>query len=78
MDSGDIENACALQKKANDIITALVSCYGNIYAVMKEIIKIREGIDLGGVRNPLPNLIADDMPKVTEAAKYIDRVLAEL
>ena len=78
MDAGNTEKACALQLRANEIIQKLVSCRGNLYAVMKEIIKIREGIDLGGVRSPLPGLTDADMPKVREAAVLVDRVLAAL
>lgn len=75
VDKGDVNGACALQEIANDIISMIVSCRGNLYAVIKEIIKIREGINLGGVRSPLPNLEKEDMPKVIALAKRIDEVL---
>ncbi len=78
MDNGDVKKACELELKANEIIAKLVSCHGNLYAVMKEIIKINNGIDIGGVRSPLPALIDDDMPKVREAAVLINSVLDSL
>ena len=78
MDSGDVKRACALEEKANEIIADLCSCHGNMYAVIKEIIKIREGIDLGGVRAPLPALIEEDMPKVVATAKRITEVICSL
>ena len=75
IDAGDVKGALILQVKANEIISKLVSCRGNLYAVIKAIIKIREGIDLGGVRNPLPQIIEDDLPKIQETACLIDNVL---
>ena len=75
MDAGNVESACRLQEKANEIISALVSCRGNMYAVIKAIIKINHGIDLGGVRSPLANLADEDMPKVEATAKLISNTL---
>ena len=66
-DRGELATASALQMRANEIIGLLTSCQGNLYAVMKEIIRRREGLDLGGVRSPLPNLTEADMPRVIEA-----------
>jgi N-acetylneuraminate lyase len=78
VDAGDVKGACDLQQIANEIISMLVSCHGNLYAVIKEIIKIREGINLGSVRSPLPSLIDKDMPKVIATAKRIDEVINSL
>ncbi len=75
IDAGDVKGACALEFKANEIISKLVSCKGNLYAVIKAIIKMRDGIDLGSVRAPLPALDKEDMPKVIEAARLIDDAL---
>ena len=72
---GNIKKASLLQAKANDIIAAMCSCKGNLYAVMKKIIHLREGIFLGGVRSPLPNLCDDDLPTVVKCAKMIDEVI---
>lgn len=78
VDAGDVKGACDLQQIANEIISMLVSCHGNLYAVIKEIIKIRDGINLGSVRSPLPSLIDKDMPKVIATAKRIDEVINSL
>lgn len=78
MDKGDVSRACELELEANEIIRRLCSCHGNIYAVIKEIIKLREGIDIGGVRSPLPSLTEDDMPKVKATCEYIDKVIGSL
>ena len=42
-----------------------------MYGVIKEILKINEGLELGGVRLPLAALVEEDMPIVEEAAKMI-------
>ena len=55
----------------------MCGCKGNLYAVMKAILKMREGIDCGSVRNPLPELVAEDMPKVEACAKMIDAAYAK-
>lgn len=75
VDMGDIIGASSLQVKANDVISKLVSCSGNMYAVIKEVIKIREGIDLGGVRSPLSQISKEDLPKIKEIACQIDDIL---
>lgn len=77
-DAGKIKEAATLQEKANQIIYAMCSCNGNLYAVMKEIMKIRDGLCLGGVRKPLPNLTEDDMPKVKKCAEMIDELIKSL
>ena len=49
----------------------MCSCKGNLYAVMKEILKIREGLNIGSVRRPMPGLADSDMPTVKECADMI-------
>ncbi len=78
IDAGDVKRACALEFKANEIIAKLVSCKGNLYAVIKAIIKLRDGIDLGSVREPLPELAPEDMPTVEATAHLIDDALKSL
>lgn len=68
---GDYETARAIQYDVNDIITALCSCKGNMYAVIKATLKINHNIEIGGVRSPLANLVEEDMPKVEAVAKLI-------
>ena len=68
---GDYETARAIQYDVNDIITALCSCKGNMYGVIKAILKINHNIEIGGVRSPLANLVEEDMPKVEAVAKLI-------
>ena len=68
---GDYETARAIQYDVNDIITALCSCKGNMYGVIKATLKINHNIEIGGVRSPLANLVEEDMPKVEAVAKLI-------
>lgn len=68
---GDYETARAIQYDVNDIITALCSCKGNMYGVIKATLKINHNIEIGGVRSPLVNLVEEDMPKVEAVAKLI-------
>ena len=55
----------------------MCACKGNLYAVMKEILRIRENLDIGGVRKPLPNLFPEDMDQVKKCAKMIDEAIAK-
>ena len=68
---GDYETARAIQYDVNDIITALCSCKGNMYGVIKATLKINHNIEIGGVRSPLANLVEEDMPRVEAVAKLI-------
>lgn len=77
VDAGRIKEAQDVQNAADAIIYAMCACHGNLYAVMKEIMKIRDGLELGGVRKPLPSLIPEDMPQVEKCAKMIDEAIAK-
>ena len=72
---GRIAQAQPIQHEVNDIIADMCACKGNLYAVMKRIIAINDGVDAGGVRSPLPNLQEEDMPKVEAAAERIRRAV---
>ena len=73
---GDYAAAQPIQYEANAIISEMCACHGNLYAVMKKIMELREGIKLGSVRKPLPALIPEDMPKVEAAAAHISAAIA--
>ena len=72
---GRIQEAQPIQHTVNDIITAMCGCKGNLYAVMKRILQLREGLDLGGVRAPLPGLVPEDEEKVVLCARMIDEAV---
>ncbi len=72
---GKIIEAQKVNYAVDEIIYAMCKCHGNLYAVMKEILKIREGIELGGVRKPLANLIPEDMEQVNRCVKLINEAI---
>ncbi|MCI8918717.1 MAG: N-acetylneuraminate lyase [Eubacterium sp.] len=69
--SGELEKAREIQYAANEIIYKMCSAHGNMYGVIKAILKINEGLELGGVRKPLASLVKEDEPIVAEAARMI-------
>ena len=76
VEAGDLAAARQVQNAIDAIIYAMCGCKGNLYAVMKQILTINEGLELGGVRKPLPNLFEEDMPKVEACAKMIADAIA--
>ena len=68
---GKTEAAIPIQHEVNGVIEQMCGCHGNLYAVMKEILRINEGLELGSVRPPMPGLIPDDLPKVETTAGRI-------
>jgi N-acetylneuraminate lyase len=67
----DMDKAMEIQYAVDAIIYKMCSAHGNMYAVIKEILKINEGICIGSVRKPLAALKDEDMTIVQEAAKMI-------
>ena len=78
LEEGKMKEALEIQNKADAIIYKMCEAHGNLYAVMKEILRINENIDIGNVRKPLPGLIPEDIPIVEEAAKMIRDAISEL
>lgn len=73
----DMDTARELQYAIDEIIYKMCSAHGNMYGVIKAILKINEGLDLGGVREPLPSLIDSDRVIVEEAAEMIRNAKAK-
>lgn len=73
--AGDYAAARKIQYAADAIIYAMCACKGNLYAVMKAIMKIREGLDIGSVRKPLPAVVPEDMEQVKKCAGMIDEAI---
>ena len=73
--AGHPEQAVPIQHEANAIIEQMCGCHGSMYAVIKAILKINEGLELGSVRAPMPGLILEDMPKVEAAAARVRKAL---
>lgn len=64
-------DAQPIQYAIDEIIYAMCGCKGNLYAVMKKVLEINEGLKLGSVRKPMPGLFPEDMPKVEACAAMI-------
>ena len=75
--AGKIDKAREVQHAVNRIIYKMCSCHGNMYAVIKEILRINEKIDLGSVRLPLAPLSENDQPIVEEAAQMVREAIAK-
>ncbi|MDO5100873.1 MAG: dihydrodipicolinate synthase family protein [Eubacteriales bacterium] len=69
--NAELETARRLQFAINEIIFKMVSAHGNLYAVIKEILRLNEKLDIGGVRAPLAAVIESDRPIIEEAAAMI-------
>lgn len=69
--AGDMDKAREIQYAVDAVIYKMCSAHGNMYGVIKAILKKNEGLELGGVREPLPSLTDGDMAVVEEAAKMI-------
>ncbi len=67
----ELERAKELQYAINAIIGKLTSARGNMYAVIKGVLEINEGLTIGSVRSPLTPLHESDRPIVEEAAQLI-------
>ena len=75
---GEMEAARALQYKADRIIYKMCEAHGNLYAVQKEILRRMYGLELGGVRAPLPGLAPADEAVVAAAEQMIREAVAAL
>lgn len=74
---GQFQKAKEIQYQIDRIIYAMCTCHGNLYAVMKEILK-EKGMDIGGVRRPLPGITEEDKPQIQICAKMIEEAIAGL
>lgn len=68
---GEVEKAGELQNDICRIIYKMCSPRGNMYATIKEIIRLQGGPDVGSVRAPLAELIEADRKIVKECADMI-------
>ena len=74
---GKAEAAIPIQHEVNAIIEQMCGCKGNLYAVMKKILQINEGLELGTVRPPMPELVPEDLPKAEAAAERIRKAIQQ-
>lgn len=69
--NGKTEEAREVQNAACRIIYKMCSAHGNMYAVIKEIIRLQGGPDAGGVKAPLADLAEADLAICKETADMI-------
>lgn len=69
--AGETTKSCELQYSINEIIYKMCSSHANMYAVAKEILRVNDNLDIGGVREPLENLNKSDITIAHEAAKMV-------
>lgn len=66
-----LDEARPLQYAVNEVIYKMCSAHGNMYAVIKEILRINENLNIGSVRSPLAELTEADLEIAKEAAQMI-------
>jgi len=75
--AGDLATALEIQNECCRIIYKMCSGYGNMYGVIKEILRRNGGPDCGSVRAPLAELIESDYPIVDECVEMIRAAVAK-
>lgn len=74
---GKMEEARQIQNDCCRVIYEMCTAKGNLYAVLKEIIRINGGPDAGDVRLPLYPLQEDDKPIAASCAAKIRDMIAK-
>ena len=74
--AGEMNLAAEIQNEICRIIYKMCSAHGNLYAVMKAVLK-KHGMDVGSVRKPMPALIDADAAVVEESSSMIDAAIAK-
>ena len=69
---GKLDTARELQYDLDNIIYTLCAPKGNMYASIKEVLRRREGIDIGDVRPPLMPLQPEDEPIIQKSVEMVD------
>ena len=68
---GELDKAREIQFAADAVIYKMCETHGNMYAVIKEILRINEKLDIGSVRAPLEPLAEADKKVCEEAATMV-------
>lgn len=72
-----IAEARKIQDECLQIIIALCSCKGNMYAVIKAVLRKMGAPDCGGVRAPLFNLVPEDEAQIDKCVEMIKAAYAK-
>ena len=73
--AGKYEEARQIQNECCRIIYKMCSAKGNMYAVIKAILRLQGGPDCGGVRKPLANLFSEDEAVVKASHEMIQTAI---
>ena len=71
-----LTEAREVQYAANEIIYKMCSGHGNMYAMIKEILRINENLDIGSVKAPLEPLNEADKVIAKEAADMVKKAIS--
>ena len=74
---GKLDTAREIQNECCRIIYKMCSGHGNMYGMIKEILRRNGGPDCGSVRAPLAELIESDYPIVDECVAMINAAVAK-
>lgn len=77
VNANKLDEARKVQYAANDVIYKMCSGHGNMYAMIKEMLRINENLDLGSVRLPLEALNEADKEIANEAAAMVKEAVAK-
>jgi len=72
-----IDEARKIQDECLQIIIALCGCKGNMYAVIKAVLRKMGAPDCGGVRAPLYNLVPEDEAQIDKCVEMIKAAYAK-
>ena len=75
--AGEMDKALQIQNDCCRIIYKLCSGHGNMYGMIKEILRINGGPDCGSVRLPLAALVESDLAIAQECAAMIREAVAK-
>ena len=75
--AGEMAKALEIQNDCCRIIYKMCSGHGNMYGMIKEILRINGGPDCGSVRAPLAELIESDIAIAQESAAMIREAVAK-
>ena len=75
--AGELAKALEIQNDCCRIIYKMCSGHGNMYGMIKEILRINGGPDCGSVRLPLAALIESDLEIAKESAAMIREAVAK-
>ncbi|MFI3257135.1 MAG: dihydrodipicolinate synthase family protein [Spirochaetales bacterium] len=74
MKNNEVAKAREIQYAVNNIIFAMCSCKGNMYAIIKEVLR-RNGMNIGTVRRPLAHIENEDEAKIDACEQMIKDAL---